>query len=189
MLFRSPADFIVGTVVRFVDPNRIVWGKRKRTTHGIVRGVTQKQILVQPLTSSADHLVYQNEDEITLEQGKVYEHMDESEIADLELAKLAIRALLVTCGSMTVGQLAGLLATQGVSEESVRANVAAIIADGKAQLDKDHVFLSSNESDEVVQGPIRDRLVASTEAVRKAKTEMANAVFATIADTGSRLPR
>jgi hypothetical protein len=187
-VFRHP-DFVPGTVVRFVDPGTVEWGKLKRTTHGVVRGVAEAHIVVQPMESHSGNVLFLLEDQISLESSKLSEPMDETELADLELGKLAIRALLVTCGPMTVGQLSGLLATQGQTDEAVRTNLFSLVNDGKAQLDEENVLITPLESDEMVDDSVRDALVAATAAVRKAKTVLADCVFKTIADVGGKLKR
>ncbi len=185
-VYRHP-DYIPGSVVRFVDHNKIDFRQQKPCTHGVVRGVAEAHIVVQPFSSN--HIVFLTLDEIVLEKNGLREALDEREIGDFNLPKLAVRALLVTCGSVTLQQLSALLATQGHRDEHVRTMVFELVNEGKAYLSKDHKSVTSAESDQCVDGTIRESLFASTEAVRKARAALAEAVFQAIANTGGRLPR
>ncbi len=185
-VYRHP-DYIPGSVVRFVDHNKVDFKEQKPCTHGVVRGVAESQIVVQPFSSP--NIVFLKEDEIVLEKNGLREALDVREIDEFNLPKLAVRALLVTCKSLSMQQLCGLLATQGYRDDHVRTIVYELVNERKAQLSRDQQVVYSSENDECVDGTIRDSLFASTDAVRKARLALAEAVFQTIANTGGRLPR
>jgi len=185
-VYRHP-DFIPGTIVRFADAEKIAWGKVKRTTHGVVLGVASTKIVVQPMGSRS--IMFLGEEELALEVSKARDPLAAEDLSEQDMLKHAIRALLVTCGGMMVVQLTGLLATQGHKDETVRTALFELVAEGKASIDPSHVMVSAVDKEDIVQGEIRDNLFAATDAVRKAKVALADAVFKAIADTGSRLPR